>query len=182
MPISAAATHAVRERDVVRALVSATPFATSLALHALLGPRDDLEPPDRDAVEAGHANAVHPCGNAKQCAVDVVDGLARRGRQREVALALDAYGVALARLLVELRIALFSLRRELLGRRLELLGLARMTGARLVEQLAQLVECARRERRRQVLRRRFFLDRARPRGRLRCGGGGGFSGRLSRAP
>ena len=57
---------------------------------------------------------------------DVVDGLARRGREREVALALDAERVALARLLVELRVAGLALVRERLGLGLEPLGLARV--------------------------------------------------------
>src|SRR3954465_6494288 len=112
--MSAAATHAVRDAGVVRPLVSATPFATSLALHTLLGPRNDLEPCDRDPVEARDAHSVHPRRDAQQRAIDVVHGLTRGSRQREIALAFDADRVALPRLLVELRIALFAFRRELL--------------------------------------------------------------------
>ena len=56
--------------------------------------------------------------------VDVVDDLARRCRQQEIALPLDVDGVALARLLVELRVATLALARELLGLGRELLGLA----------------------------------------------------------
>ena len=46
-----------------------------------------------------------------------------RRRQQQVALALDVDGVALARLLVELGVALVAVLRELLGFRLELVGL-----------------------------------------------------------
>src|SRR5580765_4349637 len=127
MPTSAAMTHAVRARDVVPPRASATPFATSLALHALLGPRDDFEPCERDAIQAGDAHAVHARGYALERAVDVVDRLARRRREREIALALDAHRVALARLFVELSVTLLPLRRELLGRGLELLGLTGVT-------------------------------------------------------
>src|SRR5665811_1137549 len=117
MTASAATTHVVRER-VPRA--SATPFATGLALHALLRPRDDLEPGDGNAIETGDAHAVHTGWYALQRSIDVVDRLARGRRQREVALTLDARRVAFARLFVELGVALLAVGRELLGRCLQL--------------------------------------------------------------
>src|SRR4051812_18382358 len=159
MPASAARTHAVRARGRVLPAASAAPFATGLALHALLRPRNDLEACDRDAITARDAYAVEAGRDALQGAVDVLDRLARGGRQRQVALAFHADGVALARLLVELRVALLALRRELLGRRLELLGLAGMARARFVEELAQLFERARGERRRELPGRRLLFDR-----------------------
>ena len=61
-----------------------------------------------------------------QRALDVVDRLARGGRQGEVAFALDADRVALARLLVELRVALLAFAREQLGLGRQLLGLAQV--------------------------------------------------------
>src|SRR5438552_457269 len=125
MVASAATTHAVRDRAWTRPLVSATPFATGLAFHTLLRPRDHLEPRDRDAITAGDAQSVQSRRDALQGAADVADGLARRGRQGQIPFAFDAHRVTFARLLVELGVALLALRRELLGRGLELLGLVR---------------------------------------------------------
>src|SRR5262249_45269647 len=158
MAISAATTQAARDLEWVRPLASATPFATGLALHALLGPRDHLEPGNRNAIEAGDAHAVHPGRDAIERAIDVLDGLARRRRKREITLALDADRVAFTRFLVELRIALLTLRCELLRGRFELLGLACMAFARLLEQLAEFRQGARGQRRRQPLHR-LLLDR-----------------------
>src|SRR6516162_10080009 len=104
-------THQVRA-DVRGRDPSAASFATLLALDALLGPRNDLETCDRNPVATRHTQSVGAVGHACQRTLDVVDGLTRARRQREIALALDAHGVALARLLVELRIALFALARE----------------------------------------------------------------------
>src|SRR5438105_8700711 len=168
MVASAATTHAVRDRAWTRPLVSATPFATGLAFHALLRPRDHLEPRDRDAITAGDAQSVQSRRDALQGAVDVADGLARRGRQGQITFAFDAHRVTFARLLVELGVALLALRRELLGRGLELLGLTRVALALLLEALAQLRQRARRKRRRE-LPRRFLLDRRRLGRRLRRG-------------
>src|SRR5712691_3959457 len=121
MAPSAATTHAVRDRGWTRARVSATPFATGLAFHTLLRPRDHLEPRDRDAIAAGNAQSVQSRRDALQGAVDVADGLSSGRRQRQIPLAFDADRVAFARLLVELGVALLALRRELLGRGFELL-------------------------------------------------------------
>src|SRR5436190_19112077 len=170
MLASAAMTHAVRDREGTRPRVSATPFATGLALHALLGPRDHLEPRDGDAIAARDAQSVHSRRDALQGAVDIAHGLTSRRRQRQIPLALDAHRVAFARLLVELGVALLPLRRELLGRGLELLGLAGVALTLLLEALAQLCQRARRERRRE-LPRRFLLDRRRLGRRLRRGQG-----------
>src|SRR5438477_8314811 len=170
MVASAATTHAVRDRAWTRPLVSATPFATGLAFHTLLRPRDHLEPRDRDAITAGDAQSVQSRRDALQGAVDVADGLARRGRQGQIPFAFDAHRVTFARLLVELGVALLALRRELLGRGLELLGLARVAPALLLETLAQLRQRARRERRRELLRRFVLAGPAlRPRFRRRQG-------------
>ncbi len=105
--------------------------------------------------------------DARQRAFDVVDGLARGRRQGEVALALDADRVALARLLVELGVALFAFGRQRLGLGLQLVGLAPVPAALLLQALAQLRERARRERRRQLLRRRLRSGRRRDLDRLR---------------
>src|SRR6476661_5521203 len=64
---------------------SATPLSTRLALHALVGPRDRLEPRHRDAITADLAVAVAAVVHAQQRLRDVVDGLARRCREREIA-------------------------------------------------------------------------------------------------
>src|SRR3954468_22265907 len=104
MSATATATVTAR-RDPAR---SATPFSTRLALHALIGPRDRLEPRHRNAIATDLAVAVRTVFHARERLGDVVDGLARRGRECEIALALDAQRVALARLFVELRVARFA--------------------------------------------------------------------------
>src|SRR5436309_13330728 len=91
--------HAERARTRVGDALPA-PLATCLALHALLGPRDHFQPRDRDAIAARHAQSVRAEIHPLQRPLDVIDGLARTGRQCEVAFAFDAHGVALARLLV----------------------------------------------------------------------------------
>jgi hypothetical protein len=90
-------------------VLSTAPLAAGLALHALHRPREHLEARQRDAVAARDAQAERVVGHLPQRALDVLDGLARGGRQREVALTLDVDRVALARLLVELGVALLAL-------------------------------------------------------------------------
>src|SRR6476620_10050456 len=63
-------TGRARRREVVSL---SAPFATSLALHALLGPRQHLEPADRDAVTARDAYAEGTQRDALQRAFDLVD-------------------------------------------------------------------------------------------------------------
>src|SRR4051812_34980542 len=94
---------------------SAAPFATGLALDALLGPRDDLEARHRNPVAARHAQSEGALGQQFERPVDLVDGLARGGRQREIALAFDAHRVAFARLLVELGVTLLAILGKLFG-------------------------------------------------------------------
>src|SRR5436190_20756866 len=77
------ATH--QPRPGTRASALSAPFATGLALDALLGPRDHLEPADRDPVAARHTDAVRTQRDALERAVDLVDRLAGGGRQREIA-------------------------------------------------------------------------------------------------
>src|SRR5262245_36998853 len=127
------------------------PLATGLALHALLGPRDDFEPSNRDPIAARDTQPVRAVVHARERALDVVDGLARACRQREVAFALDAHRVAFARLFVELRVALLALGREHLGLGLQDFGLSEVAVALVDQPFAQLLERARRERRRQLL-------------------------------
>src|SRR5262245_61156006 len=67
---TATATQTGRARR--RGLVSlSAPFATSLALHALLGPREHLEAADRNAVTARDAHAVGAQRNALQRPLDL---------------------------------------------------------------------------------------------------------------
>src|SRR6476660_4598244 len=96
-------------------VASAAPFDTLLALHAGLGPWDRLEPRHRDAPAGRRAEPVGPCVHPRERGIDLLDGLARSGRQHEVALTLHADGVALARLLVELGVALLALGHERVG-------------------------------------------------------------------
>src|SRR5437879_6316648 len=114
------------QRGRARSLVAlSAPFATSLALHTLLGPRNDCETRDRNAVAARHAQAICAVLHASKRAFDVVDGLAGGGRERKITFALDAYRVTLARLLVELRVALFTFVGELFGFGQQFLSLSR---------------------------------------------------------
>src|SRR5215204_2192635 len=107
------ALHHPRVRERILVTLSA-PFATGLALHAHLGPRNDFQPRDRNAIATRHAQSEGPLREPFERAFDLLDRLPRAGRQREVAFALDTHRVALTRLLVELRVALLPLRRELL--------------------------------------------------------------------
>src|SRR5262245_32901649 len=99
----------------VRVVSLAASLGTSLAVDAGLGVGQRLEALQVDAPAGGDAQAVGAGGHALERAVDLVDDLLRRRRQEQVALALDVDGVALARLLVELRVATLPLGRELVG-------------------------------------------------------------------
>ena len=121
--------HAVERRVRAGREVSlAASLGTSLAVDAGLGVRQGLEALEVDAPTGGEAQAVGAVLHALERAVDLVDDLLRRRREQEVALALDVDGVALARLLVELRVAALALGGELLGLGLELVGLLDVAG------------------------------------------------------
>ena len=62
-------------RAVGASVRSSAPLAAGLALHALHGPRDHLEPGERDAVAARDAQTERAVGHLAQRAVDVVDRL-----------------------------------------------------------------------------------------------------------
>src|SRR5689334_14223916 len=126
-------------------VASAAPFDTLLAVDAGLGPRDGLEPRHRDPPTRGRAEPVRAVLHALERGVDLLDRLPCGGRQHEVALALDADRVALARLLVELRVALLALGDQRLGLRLELGRLADVAVALLEQELLQLLERLRRD-------------------------------------
>ena len=148
-------------------LRSTAPLAAGLALDALDRPREHLEPRQRDAIAARDAHAERVLRHLTQRAFDVLDGLSRGRREREVTLALDVDRVALARLLVELRVALLAFAREQVGLGRELVGLAEVAGPLGLESLAELLERARRQGRRQLLlgrrlRRRRRLTAAPP--------------------
>src|SRR5262245_30136742 len=136
-------------------VTSPAALATGFALHTLLRPRNHLEARNRNPVAAREAQAVRPFVHARERALDVVDGLACTRRQCEVALTLDADGVAFARLLVELGVALLALARENFGFGLELLGLPAVPIAFLDQPFLELGERARCVRRRKLLRRRL---------------------------
>src|SRR5260221_1569364 len=147
---------------------SPAPLAAGLALHALHRPRQHLEPRQRNALSARGTQPERVLVELAQRAVDVVDRLARGGREREVSLPLHVHRVALARLLVELGVALLALAGEQIGLGRELVGLAQMVRALLFEAFAQLLQRAGCERRRQLPglgRCRHFLDRLRLYGR-----------------
>src|SRR4051812_23181515 len=84
-------------------------FGTRLAVDAGLRVRQRLESLQRDAAAGGHAHPVGLVPDPLERPVDLVDDLPRRRRQQQVALALDVDGVALARLLIELRVAALAL-------------------------------------------------------------------------
>src|SRR5690606_1344200 len=90
-------------------------FGTRLAVDADVGPRDRLQALDRDLAARVRAHAVGALSDPGERRVDLLHQLAGLGRQQEVALALDADGVALARLLVELGVARLPLAGQLLG-------------------------------------------------------------------
>src|SRR5262249_60622746 len=94
-----------------------------LALAARVGVGGRFEPLERDAAARRRADAVGLVPDALERAVDVVDDLARRRRQQQVALTLDVDRVAFAGLLVELRVAALALGSKLLRLGLELLRL-----------------------------------------------------------
>src|SRR6476661_6492952 len=121
-------------------VASAAPFDTLLAVDAGLGPRDGLEARHRDPPACGRAQPVRAVLHTLERGVDLLDRLTRGRREHEVALALDADGVALARLLVELRVALLALGDQRLGLGLELRGLAHVAVALLEQELLQLLE------------------------------------------
>src|SRR3954447_14043309 len=121
------------------------PLDTLLAVDAELGPRDGLEPGHVDLAARRHAQAVGAVVHPLQRPVDLVDGLARVGGEHEVTLALHGDHVALAGLLVELRVALLPLVHEHVGVGLELDGLLEVAGPLLDEEVAQLLQRLRRE-------------------------------------
>src|SRR4051794_13302587 len=107
----------------------AASLGTSLAVDARLGVRQRLESLEADAATGRQAQTVRLVLDARERAVDLVDDLLGRGGEQEIALPFDVDGVALARLLVELRVAAFTLGRELLGLRRQLIGLLDVAGA-----------------------------------------------------
>src|SRR4051794_35625823 len=104
---------------VVLPVLLAASLGTSLAVDAGLGVRQSLEAFEVDAAAGGQTHAVGAGSHPLERPVDLVDDLLRRGREQQVALALDVDRVALARLLVELGVAPLTLGRELVGFGLE---------------------------------------------------------------
>src|SRR3954449_11607273 len=123
MPTTTAATTHPRTARRGRAVTSAPSFGTRLAVDADIGPRNRLEPLDRDLAARVRADAVRALLQTRQRGVDLVDDVTGLCRQQQVALALDVHGVTFARLLVELGVAALALASELLGLGHELLGL-----------------------------------------------------------
>src|SRR5207302_4340604 len=74
-------------------LPSASAFGTRLAVDAVLRVREGLEPLERDAPAGGHAHPVGAGLHALQRPVDLVDDLASRGGEQQVALTLHVQGV-----------------------------------------------------------------------------------------
>src|SRR3954470_4641685 len=135
-------TRRVRVLDPTRSAggftASAPALTTRLAADTQVGPRNGLQARDRNAIAAHLAVAVAVLGHPVEGLLDVLDGLAGRGRQRKVALTLDGQRVALAALLVELRVARFTLAGDLLGlrgERLRLLEVHLPFGEQLLAQL-----------------------------------------------
>src|SRR5689334_20445883 len=95
----------IRVRRAAARPESATPLGTRLAVDTDVGPRNRLEALERDLATRVRAHAVGPLLHPGERGVDVLDDLARRRGEQQIALALDVDGVALARLLVELRVA-----------------------------------------------------------------------------
>src|SRR5262249_8094678 len=116
---------------------SAPSLGTSLAVDAGLGVGQGLEALEVDAATRRDAQAVGAVGHALERAVDLVDDLLRRRRQQQVALTLDVDGVALARLLVELRVAALALGGQLVGLGLEVGGLLHVAGPLLEQALLE---------------------------------------------
>src|ERR1700704_6902827 len=84
-------------------------FGTSLAVHALLGVRDRLQPLEREPAAGREADPVGTRLDSRQRTIDRVDDLARRRGQHQVTLAFDVHRVAFAGLLVELGVARIAL-------------------------------------------------------------------------
>src|SRR5680860_341045 len=127
---------------------------TGLAVDALLGVRDGLEPLEGDPPSRGHAQAVSAGVHAGQGPVDRLHDAARRRRQQQVALTLDVDGVALARLLVELGVTGVAFHGERVGLGLELVGLAQVASPLVLQPAPQPVDRLGR----QVGRRRHDLE------------------------
>src|SRR5262245_55301406 len=132
----AGATH----QGGVPAALPPGPLDTLLAVDAELRPRDRLEPGHVDPAAGRDADAVRAVLHPLQRPVDLVDGLARVRGEHQVALTLDGDGVALARLLVELGVALLPLGHEHVGVGLQLHRLLEVAGPLLDEQLLQLLQ------------------------------------------
>src|SRR6187551_1230416 len=128
-----------------RAVTSAPSFGTRLAVDADIGPRDRLEPLDRDLAARIRADAVRALLQPCQRGVDLVDHMTGLRREQEVTFALDVHGVAFARLFVELGVATLALPGELLGLGDELLGLVLQARLLLEELLLEAFLRLRRE-------------------------------------
>src|SRR5262245_22842604 len=120
-------------------------FGTRLAVDAGLRVWQCFEAFDGDTPPRRRAQAVGLVPHPLERAVDLLDDLAGRCRQHQVAFALDADRVALAAFLVELRVALLAIERKLRGLGLQFVGLTQVPGP-LFEQLRlEALDGARRE-------------------------------------